>query len=72
MKSRGASSRSKHQAWLERGASTPQSPCVGRGTTARATLEALRAAGRVEEAQQLADALARGDVERVRGLLERA
>ncbi len=63
------SAHAERKAWRTRGASAPHAPLVARSQSARDVLQALRAQGRIDEATQLANALARGDIERIRGLI---
>lgn len=55
--------------WEARTASSPSKPVASPGKSARDVLRALRAQGRIDEATQLADALANGDVMRVRAII---
>lgn len=62
-------SNAERRAWRTRGASAPHAPLVARSQSARDVLQALRAQGRIDEATQLAKALACGDVAAVRSII---
>lgn len=57
--------------WEARTASSPSKPLASAGKSARDVLRSLRVQGRVDEAAQLASALASGDVAAVRSIIER-